>query len=252
MVTGLALYEPQQLSGPYQMPETSGLGYSYTPGSVPWLIPFAGDTIGAALWTTFNVGFFISGLFAALWRDLRARAAIPFAFVLLGLILFLPFASAVLSGNVNLFFAGTFAWCWAVGRSEPRVGALAAIGALFKLFPSVLVLWPTGGARRRSIAIAAAVVVASTLASLLIVGPQAWLDFPSVLLNAQPYCTGVSISIPCALTPTIGGFGAKAIAIEVALLALSLRSMSGMIVPPSSCSAWRCSRRSPTCTSITG
>ena len=221
VLTGVALYEPVQLSGPYLMPDTVGSGYSYTPGSVPWLIPFAPDPPGAALWTSFNVGFFVSGLFAALCRDLGTRAVIPFAFALLGLILFLPFASAVLSGNVNLFFASTFAWCWAVGRSEPRVGALAAIGALFKLFPSVLVLWPTGRARKRSIVIAAGVVIASAVASLVMMGPQAWLDFPSVLLNAQPYCTDVRVSIPCVLTPVVGALGSKAIAIGLALSALA-------------------------------
>ena len=72
------------------MPDATDSGYSYLPGSVPWLIPFAGDTVGAAIWTVANVGFFVSGLFAALYRDLGRTAGVPFAFVLLGLIVFLP------------------------------------------------------------------------------------------------------------------------------------------------------------------
>jgi Glycosyltransferase family 87 len=220
VLDGGALYEPQQLAGGYLMPDTTATGYSYPPGSIPWIVPFGLGWWGSVVWTAATVGLFISGLWAALRRDLGARAVVPFAFALMGLILYLPFASAVLSSNVNLFFVGSYAWCWAVGRSEPRVGAMAAIGSLFKLFPSVLVLWPTGRARWRSIAIAGVVLIGSSLLALPLVGWQAFLDFPSVLLNAQPYCTDVRVSIPCALTPILGAFGAKAIAIGIALLAL--------------------------------
>ena len=121
---------------------------------------------------------------------------------------------------MNLFFASTFAWCWAVGRSEPRVGALAAIGALFKLFPSVLVLWPTGEARRRSIVIAADGVEfdgslardggAAGLASF----PGGRVQCPALLLRRPGY-------VPCALTPMVGPLAAKAIAVGVALIALA-------------------------------
>ena len=188
---GGALYEPKQLTGPYFMPDTAEQGYSYSPGSIPWLVPFSSAAFGSIAWTAVTVGLFLSGLWAALRRDLGSRAVVPFALSLFGLIVFLPFTSAVLSSNVNLFFVATYAWCWALGRSEPRVGALAAIGGLFKLFPSVLVLWPTGRSRWRSIAIAAAVVVGSSLVALPFVGMHAYVDFPSVILNAQPYCTDV-------------------------------------------------------------
>lgn len=217
-ILGAPLYEPMQPAGPGSASVDGAARFAETPGAVPWLLPFAGQSMGTVLWIAINCWFFVSGIFAALWRDLGVKAAIPFAFALLGC---LPFASAALSADVNLFLAGTFAWSWAVGRAEPRIGALAAIAGLFRLVPSVLVLWPTGRARWRSVGIAIVVVAVSTLISLLLVGPQAWLDYASVLINAPPSCTDGGVSIACALTPTTGAAGAKAVAVGIALLALA-------------------------------
>ncbi len=180
-----------------------------------------------------TVGLFLVGLWAALRRDLGSDAVIPFALALFGLIVYLPFGSAVLSGNVNLVFVATYAWCWALGRSEPRVGALAAIGGLFKLFPSVLVLWPTGRSRWRSIALAVAVVIGSSLVALPLSASRRSSTSRPWYLNAQPYCTDVRVSIPCVLTPMLGIMAAKAVAIGLALMALRAPSWLGMIERPS-------------------
>jgi hypothetical protein len=127
-LAGLSLYDPRQLAGEYLMPDIIETGSTYPPASIIVLMPFSIGMPGLAAWLVLNFGLFISGLWAALRRDLGSRTPAPFAFALLGLLVFLPFASAVITANVNLAMAGIYAWCWAVGRSEGRIGLLAGLG----------------------------------------------------------------------------------------------------------------------------
>ena len=186
---GLSLFDPRQLSGVYSMPDIIETGSTYPPVSILPLLPFSIGLGGLLAWLLVSFGLFLTGLWAALRRDLGSHAPIAFAFALLGLLVFLPFASGVITANVNIAIAGIYAWCWAVGRSDGRVGILAGIGAAFKLFPSVLALWPTGRARRRSIGFAIAVFASLTLMSLPIVGVESWYEFAAALSNARPHAT---------------------------------------------------------------
>jgi hypothetical protein len=59
--SGLPLFDPRQLVGPYLMPDMTLTGYTYPPSSVVVFAPFAGGLLGLALWVTFNVSVFMSG-----------------------------------------------------------------------------------------------------------------------------------------------------------------------------------------------
>jgi hypothetical protein len=220
MFTGQALFEASQLSGPYVLTEIGPAGYAYPPASVVLLIPFSGTLLGLVAWLALNIGLFISGIWAALRRDLDDRTVVPFAFVLLGLMFFLPFAGGVISANANLANAGIYAWCWAIGRAEGRIGLVAGLAAIVKVFPGALVLWPTGRARRESVVLAIGVAVGLTVVSLPLVGMQSWIDFPIAISNALLSCGEGRYSLPCALQPLLGTSGAKLAAIALGGLVL--------------------------------
>ena len=217
---GQALFEARQLSGTYFLPDTVPAGYAYPPASVLPLIPFSGTLLGLVAWLALNIGVFLSGLWAALRRDLGDRTVVPFAFVLLGLMFFLPFASGVISANANLANAGIYAWCWAIGRTEGRIGLVAGLAAVVKVFPGALVLWPTGRARRESLVLAIGVAVGLTVVSLPLVGLQSWMDFPVAISNALLSCGEGRYSVPCALQPLLGTGVAKLAAIALGGLVL--------------------------------
>ena len=211
VLSGAPLFDPIQLAGPYSLPQLMPFGWAYPPISIVPLAPFTGTMVGLSGWLILNLGLFISGIWAALRRDLGNRVGLPFALTLTGLLIFpLPFLSGVISANANVAIAGIYAWCWAIGRSEGRIGIVAALAAVIKIYPGALVLWPTGAARRRSIAMAAAVVIGLTVVSLPIVGLQSWLDFPIALGNAQLSCGETRYSVACLLLPLLGTTGAKA------------------------------------------
>ena len=197
------------------MPDIISTGSTYPPASIIALLPFGFGGLGLLAWLVVDFGLFFAGLWAALRRDLGARTPIAFAFALLGLCFFLPFADAVITANVNLALAGIYAWCWAVGRSDGRIGALAGLGGAMKLVPVVLALWPTGQARRRSVLLAILVMIGMTVLTIPIVGVQSWFDFVSVLSNATPACDGGRISIPCLIGPTVGFSAGRGIALAI-------------------------------------
>lgn len=215
VLLGGPLYEPKQLVGPYHMPDSVANGYPYAPASIAALLPFGLGMPGLAAWLAVTFGLFLSGLWAALRRDLD-RAALPaFSVALVIFVIFLPFSSAVVTANVNVAIAGTYAWCWAVGRSEGRIGVLVGIVSAFKIFPGVLAFWPTGSSRRMSMALAIVAVAVLTVLSLPLTGVQTWPEFLAVVANAQPTCSDGRISLACLLLPEIGAAWAKSVAMFV-------------------------------------
>lgn len=229
-VSGQPLFPSVQLDGPYRLPDVMPYGWAYPPASIVPLAPFALPLLGLPLWLALGVGAFVSGIWAALRRDLPDRTAIAFAIALLGLVvLYLPLVSGVLSANTNLAIAGLYAWCWATGRGTAKTGAIAAVAALIKIYPGVLVFWPTGQARRRSLAAAVAVAAGATLLTLPIVGLQSWADFATAMGNAELSCGASRVSIPCLVEPVVGSrTSAKLVGVAVGLVffVLALRTRS--------------------------
>ena len=63
-VSGQSLFAPQQLSGPYFLPDVVRAGYAYPPPSIFVFMPFATYPVGLIGWIVLNVGLLVTGLLA--------------------------------------------------------------------------------------------------------------------------------------------------------------------------------------------
>ena len=190
---GGPLYDAAQVAGPYRLPDMIGRGYAYPPASVVLFAPFSSWPAGFIAWTTVNVGTLLTALWALATRISPMRRTLLFAAMLLGLAGFFPFEDGVGVGNLSIAAAGLFGWAYVLGeRTAPGLGAIAGLA---RLTSGTLAL---AGLRNRraafkGIALGALLVVAS----LPIVGLDAWLSYPAVIANAMPDCYPGNIGIGC-------------------------------------------------------
>lgn len=220
-VSGQGLYAPQQLSGPYFLPDVVRAGYAYPPPSILLFLPFASYPLGFVAWIVLNVGLLLSGLLAVIRKETVRVTPMVGAALLLGLAAFVPFTEGVAAGNVNVGLAGVFAWAWVIGRSRPGIGALAGVTAVVKIVPGALVFWSDRHTFVRTAAMALAVAVVVAVLALPLTGIHAWLDFVTALSNSQPNCSGpgVHASLACAIEPWTGPGAARPIVIAIAVAA---------------------------------
>ena len=220
LLAGVPIYPPEQLSGPYVLPNVTLFGYAYPPSSVPLFIPFVSYPVGLVAWLTLNVGLLITGLYAVIGRELGRVRPLVFAPVLLGLALHRGFADGVAFGNASVGLAGLFAWCWVIGRGRTPVGFLAGLGATIKLVPGTVVFWSTPQTFPRALLTTLAVCAALFLLTLPMVGIQSWVDYVQALSYSEPAC-GVDfpVSVACTLQPVLGIGAAKLAGIALALVA---------------------------------
>jgi hypothetical protein len=102
-----------------------------------------------------------------------------------------PVTSELILGNVHLLILGLLAGAWlAIRRGTPRgdvaAGALVGVAALIKVFPGLIVLWFLMTRRFRAAGVAVLTMALLAGATLPVVELQAWLDYPTVLLNLGP------------------------------------------------------------------
>lgn len=233
VLAGEPLYLPEQLAGPYYLPELTPHGYIYPPPSALLFLPFSIDGIGLVAWVAGNAIVFVSGLAAVIWREFGRLPPVPYALALLGVAVawplpdglwMAPFADGIVNANVNVALAGLLAWCWAAGERRRWIPYVAGIAAVFKIFPGALALWAARRHGWRAIAITAGVGLIIVLATLPVVALDSWNAFLLALSNAEPTCDGGRISIACTLLPFVGTSAAKlaGIVIGAILLGLSL------------------------------
>jgi hypothetical protein len=92
-----------------------------------------------------------------------------------------PLLYSVKLGQVGpiLYFLFAVGWRW---LDEPvRLGASMGAGALVKLQPALLLGWAAVTRRWRAVAIGVAVIGVAVLASLVVVGVGAWVDYVELL-----------------------------------------------------------------------
>lgn len=211
---GLSVFDPAQLSGPYQLVSMTGIGYAYPPVSLPLFLPFASFPVGLVLWEALLIGVLLSGLFQIAGMGWPERRPVAFGLMLLLLGLFPPVAQGLAVGNATMLSVGALPWIW-VGarRSEVALGALTA----FKVFPGAISALdgPRGMIRTAIVAVSLAVV------TLPLVGLDLWRDFFLALANAQPRCLGYpeNVSVACTMAPHVGVAVAKAIGLGMAVAA---------------------------------
>lgn len=233
ILSGESLYLPEQVAGPYALPDVTPQGYIYPPPSALMFLPFSVGPLGLAAWIAANIALLISGLTAVLWREQGDLRPLPLTAVILGLLVIVPvpgtvlapFPNGVLNANVNVGLAGLLAWCWAAGSRRGWITYAAGAGAAFKLFPGALVLWAVRRNGPRPLMIAIAITAGICLITLPIVGVEEWSAFVRALSNAQPACDGGRSSVACLTQPLLGPSLAKAagVVVGVALLALAVR-----------------------------
>lgn len=225
LAAGDPIYAGAQLGGPYHMTDTTRIGYSYPPASLPLLAPFAAFPVGLGVWFVLNVGVFLTGLWAVARRELGPWALGGFGLALLCLGILTAWGEGVAGGNINVALAGILAWAWVIGRG--RVGAIAGVLAVAKILPGSLAFWARPSTLARSLTEAAAAALLICVLTLPVVGFDAWSDFFRALGNAEPACAYPVPSVACAVAPAIGMGSAMllsiAIGIALALAAVLVR-----------------------------
>jgi len=208
LASGASIYAPQQLSGPYHLPDVVLIGYAYPPPSVLLFGLLHSDPFGLIAWLTLNLGLLFTALWAICTRDFGAWRTPAFAFVLAGLITFEPFISGVVAANPNIGLAGVVGWTY-IGLGPRRAGIIGALSAILKVFAGAAAL---AVRERKVLAVGTATVVtiAVTVVTLPIVGIQSWFDFVHALTGAQPECSASNLSIACDLQPWLGAAGSVA------------------------------------------
>jgi hypothetical protein len=202
LLSGEAIYAPEQLSGPYHLTDVLLVGYAYPPASVPLMIPFQGYPLGLAAWIIVNLGALLTALWAVVSRAWPTYRLLVFAFVLVGLAFYLPFKEGILPMTTNIGLAGAVGWV-SIGLTPRQAGTIGGVLTIVKVFAGALSL---GTAGPKLPAIGSAVVVAGLLvvASLPMVGLDSWFDFGTALTTAVPDCAGANYSIACTLGPSLG------------------------------------------------
>ncbi len=236
VLAGESPYDPAMLAG--GSPEATGLFYSYPPPVAQGMIPLAGlaDGVVLVLWgigATAGVALASgvlarrSGNDASRWA-LRAVAIAP---------LFLPFAVALLFGNLDVWYPlayGALVLAVLPGASLRTLvagGIAVAIVSIAKLHPAALLVWVAaraaasrGGSAARILGVAAAAGAGIILVSLAIWGTQPWLDYLVVLRAGA----GADLVDPRNLGP-VSMLG-QAFALDAATLRIAQVGVSGMAV----------------------
>lgn len=216
VLRGDGLYAPAQLSGPYRLPDVVYTGYAYPPASVILLAPFTLLPMGHLAWLGLNLTLLLTGIAAALRRELGHALPLPMATVLLVLAIWPIAGQGLAHGNANVGLAGLLAWGWAAERWRAGLGPASAIAGHLKLVPAALALWGAREGGRRTLLTAGITAAGGFALSVLLLGYGVWGDYLRALQNAQPACSP-GFSIACFLGPWLGSGAAKAAGIATGL-----------------------------------
>jgi hypothetical protein len=213
VLAGERLYDPT-------IQQTGGFGlFYYPPPFALAIVPLAllpGPT-AVWLWAGLSMVAFLAGV-----ALLPIRRDVRWLIVLLAALSW-PFAYAFKLGQVGplLFLLFAIGWRW---LDEPRaMGASAAIGALIKLQPGLLLGWAILTRRWLAAAIGVAILIVAVLAATIVAGgPTVWTDFASLLRNVSDPNTTPHNFTPGAVAYQLGATAAAAVAIQVASTVLAV------------------------------
>ncbi len=215
VLAGERLYDPTVHSA-------GGFGlFYYPPPFVLALLPLAplAPAVAVWAWTVIIVAAF--GLGVAV---MPVRPWVRWTIVLLAGLSW-PFVYAVKLGQVGpvLFLLFAVGWRW---MDEPRVlGTSAAVGALIKIQPGLILLWAALTRRITAVAVAVAVALLAVIAATVLTGGfGTWVDYLTLLRNVSDPITTAHNFTPGAIAwqlgmPLVVAALVQAIASMVALLA---------------------------------
>jgi Glycosyltransferase family 87 len=222
VVAGGDLYHPSQLTGPFTFPSMLFIGWAYPPASVVFWAPFSTWPAGWVLWTTVNVGLFLTALWAAVTRTFPARRVEVMGFALIALSQYGPFVEAAQLGNADLALAGLFAWAWLLG---PRAAVIAGVlGGAAKIVPVGMLLFASRHGWRWTL-YGIGALGAIGVATLPLVGLDSWFEYASSLALATAPCAPErphNVAIACQLAHpaarTIGILAGMALSVGAGLV----------------------------------
>lgn len=154
--------------------------YYYPPPFVAVALPFAllPAVPGTLAWIAFLVACFVAACVA-----MPVRSEVKLAIFMLGAVSW-PFIFGVRIGQVGPILLLLFAIGWRRLDRPEITGAMAALGALIKLQPAVVIGWLVVRRAWRGVAAAVVVGVAVSLATAVI-GLGQWVDMVTVLRNLE-------------------------------------------------------------------
>jgi alpha-1,2-mannosyltransferase len=240
---GQSIYTAAQLAGPYS-PQGQDL-FLYPPPfgamGIPFAAAFPGDYRMAALLWSLAGGVLATAAMLALVRSERLSERFPILsgrgqwLVPLAAFAFPPVLGELVVGNVHLLLLAIYAFTWiqirrAVPNGDRLAGIAIGIAAVIKIFPGVVLLWFLLVRRPRAFVFGIASALAAIVLTLPITGFQAWLDFPTMLLNmASPYDTTDALAPTVFLAPLLGFTMARVV---VTVLGLVLVVWTSVRRPP--------------------
>lgn len=225
-LAGERLYDPS-------VQQTGGFGlFYYPPPFVLAIMPFAplDPAVATWLWAGLSVAMILGGI-----AVLPVPGTIRWLTVLLAGLSW-PLAYALKLGQVGPLLFLLFALGWRRLEDPVAVGGTAALGALVKIQPGILLAWAALTGRWRAVAIGTAVLlVASGIATLVAGGWSAWLDYLAVLRNVSdpvatphnftPGAIAYQLGAPTGLAATVQLLSSAAAA---ALVVVAARRASGV------------------------
>jgi len=228
IIDGQPLYDPTiDVAGGFAI-------YLYPPPFALGFLPFAllPDALGPWPWIGLLVAAFVAGVAALpVSRDVR------WLVLLLGGLDW-PVLYGLRLGQVSALLFLLFALSWRWMDRPGRFGLTAALGALVKLQPGLLLAWAVLTHRWRAVAVGVVVLLLAGGVSTVVIGPQAWVDYADLVRSvsnpittphnftpgAIAYQLGTSIELAAAIQvgSTVLAVGAVLLAIRFASPAASL------------------------------
>jgi alpha-1,2-mannosyltransferase len=215
ILSGLPLYDPS-------VQQTGGFGLFYYPPSFALaILPLAPIPAATAVWVwaaLSTVAFLVGVAILPVGRDIR------WLIVLLASLSW-PFEYALKLGQVGplLFLLFAIGWRWL--DDARAIGGTAAIGALIKIQPGLVLVWAALTRRWAALAVGIVVlVVVAAVATVVVGGASAWSDFVALLRNVSDPITTPHNFTPGAVAWQLGAASDVALAIQVcsSLLALAV------------------------------
>jgi alpha-1,2-mannosyltransferase len=216
LVDGLPIYNNAFSIGVGTCPGTYTYPPAFAAALAPWLL-FGGAAAGA--WCVAMAGCFVAGVaLMPVRRDVRWLVIVVAA-------VDWPLLYAVKLGQVEpiLFLLFAAAWRW-MDRPGP-VGVAAAVGALVKVQPALLVVWALATRRWRAAAIAVGVGLGLATAATIFTGLGAWGTYADLVRSLGGEFSTAHNFAPGAVAHLAGSSDGVAAAVQIASVAVAGASL---------------------------
>jgi hypothetical protein len=230
VVSGLPLYDPA-------IQQAGGFGlFLYPPPFVLLLLPFASldPSVGTWIWSGLLLAAFLAGV-----ALLPVKPIVRWLIVLLAGLSW-PFEYGLRLGQVGplLFLLFGISWRWL--RDPRTVGAAAAVGALVKLQPGLLLVWAALTRRWGAVVVGLIILaVAALVATAIAGGPSVWFDYLTILRNVNdpittphnftPGAVAYQIGVPAAVATLIQVVSSVAVVVVVVVASLRASAVASLL-----------------------